>query len=189
LTELELYINTYFGIGQEHVQKLSELFELSEIKKDDFFAKSDVHCGKLSFVRNGYLRVFNYADGKDITQWIISKGEFAADLSSLVFGTPARWNIQAITDCEMYTISSENYNRIGKIVPQWQELEKLFISKCFITLEARVFSFLSMSSEERYRHFFDMKPELFNAVPLHFIASLLGMTPETLSRIRNKAIT
>ncbi len=74
-------------------------------------------------------------------------------------------------------------------MPHWPELEKLFIAKCFLTLEDRIFGFLSLSAGQRYQQIFQHKKELFNQVPLHYLASMMGMSPETLSRIRNKSIS
>lgn len=74
------------------------------------------------------------------------------------------------------------------MVPSWHELEKLFIAKCFTILENRIFSHLSMTAEERYNNFSEHNKELFNQVPLQYIASMLGMTPETFSRIRKKQL-
>jgi len=104
----------------------------------------------------------------------------------LIFKTTARWNIQALTDCKLYTIKQEAYERIRDHVANWDELEKLFIAKCFLTLEDRVFSQISMSAEERYQMLFEQNPGLFNEVPLQYIASMLGMSAETFSRIRAK---
>jgi CRP-like cAMP-binding protein len=73
-----------------------------------------------------------------------------------------------------------------EFIPKWNELEKLFIINCFSTLEDRIFSHLAMSAEERYQFFFANNKELFNQVPLQYIASMLGMTPETFSRIRKR---
>ena len=189
MTELEIYIQSYFGIPQENLQRIAEMFERAELEKDTYFTQTGQYCEKLSFVKNGFLRIFEYKDGKDITQWVSGPGEFITDLASLIFQNPARRNIQALTDCELYSISREKYQQIGQLVPQWKDLEKLFISKCFLTLEDRVFSFLSNTAEERYQLLFNQKPDLFNQVPLHYIASMLGMTPETLSRVRKKAIS
>jgi CRP-like cAMP-binding protein len=128
------------------------------------------------------------AEQKEVTQWISSKGYFVTDLASMVFDTPARWNIQALTDSELYTINKTDYNKIGTLIPQWHQIEKLFIAKCFTILEDRVFTHLSMTAEERYQLFFENNKELFNQVPLQYIASMLGMTPETFSRIRKKSL-
>ena len=109
------------------------------------------------------------------------------DLSSFVFHQSARWNIQALTDCELYVIDNKDYQKIGQVFPRWTELEKLFIAKCFTVLEERVLQHLSMTAEERYNQLFNLNKELFNQVPLQYLASMLGMTPETLSRLRKKA--
>jgi len=93
-----------------------------------------------------------------------------------------------LVDTELYTITKNDYKKIGDIVSKWNELEKIFIIKCFTILEDRIFSFLSMSAEERYNFFFENNRELFNQVPLQYIASMLGMTPETFSRIRKKQL-
>jgi hypothetical protein len=85
-------------------------------------------------------------------------------------------------------IDSKDYQRIGQVVPGWSELEKLFIAKCFTVLEDRVVQHLSLSAEERYVRLFNFNKELFNQVPLQYLASMLGMTPETLSRLRKKAV-
>lgn len=186
MKELEVYIQSYFGIQDEQIATFANLFQETQLKKGEYFTQIGKQCQKLSFISQGHLRVFAYADDKDITQWISSKGEFVTDLSSLIFSTPSRWNIQALSDCVLYSISKEKYAQISTAIPQWPELEKLFIAKCFLTLEDRVFSFLSMTAEERYLQFFEQKKELFNQTPLHNLASMLGMTPETLSRIRKK---
>lgn len=184
MTELETYIHSYFGIQDTHMTALIDLFKESQLKKGEYFSRIDTQCRQLSFIRSGHLRVFAYKDDKDITQWISSQGEFVTDLASMIFKTPSRWNIQALTDCELYSISRESYEQIGKLIPQWDQLEKLFLAKCFLTLEDRVYSFLSMTAEQRYLQLFEHKRDLFNETPLHYLASMLGMTPETLSRIR-----
>lgn len=187
MSELAKYIESYFGVAQaKELDNIVSLFKHTQIKKGDYFLKSGHTSDKLSFVQSGLMRLYVSTPEKEITQWISSKGYFVVDLSSFIFETPARWNIQALTNTELYTISKDDYNSIGKIVPQWTQLEKLFLVRCFTLLEDRIFSFLSMSAEERYQIFFTHNKELFNQVPLQYIASMLGMTPETFSRIRKK---
>lgn len=186
MTELEQYIQSYFGIEKENLSVISALFNPSTLHKGDYYLNIGKTCDKLSFIKSGMLRLYVGVEDKEVTQWISTKGYFVTDLSSLIFETPARWNIQALVDTELYTISKSDYKKIGKLIPQWQELEKLFIARCFTMLEDRIFSHLSMTAEERYHLFFEQNKELFNQVPLQYIASMLGMTPETFSRIRKK---
>lgn len=186
---LEQYIKTYFGISREDMATVSSLFVESELKSGDFFVKQQQYCEKLSFVKSGYLRVFAHHEDKEVTQWIATQGYFITDLYSFVFQQRARWNIQALSDCTLYTIDKKNYERLKTLVDNWLTIEKQFISSCFLTLEDRVFSFLSLNAEERYDKLFEQNQEIFNQVPLQYLASMLGMTPETLSRIRRKKIS
>jgi CRP-like cAMP-binding protein len=186
MPELAHYLQTYFFVSEAEQQVLSELFEVKSIKKGDFFLKSGHYCNELAFIQSGIVRIFADSGDKEITQWLATQGHFLTDLRSLVFDETARWNMQALSDVTLYSISKENYKIIGEKIENWAELEKRFLSNCFITLEERVFSFLSATAQQRYDFLFNFNPGLFNEVPLQYIASMLGMTPETLSRIRAK---
>lgn len=186
MTQLEEYINLNFDVSGEELSKIASLFEKDFVNKGDFYIKSGTACNKLSFVQSGFLRLFATLDGQDITQWIFSKGYFIGDMPSLTFGVPSRWNIQALTDTVLYTIKKDNYNKIGDTVPRWPKIEKHFIVNCFTIMEDRIFTHLSMSAEERYAAFYEQNRELFIQVPLQYIASMLGMTPSTFSRVRKK---
>ena len=189
MTELEKYIQTYFGVTNDDLTKISSFFKLTTLKKGDYFLKAERYSDRLAFVQSGILREYLNIDDKEVTKWISTKGYFAVDLSSFLFQKTARWNIQALTDCELYVIDKNEYQKIGQILPSWTELEKLFIAKCFTVLEDRIVSQISMTAEERYNQLYNFNRELFNQVPLQYLASMLGMTPETLSRLRKKAVT
>lgn len=187
--KLEHYIQSYFGIAEsENIKTISSFFRVASLKKGVYYLKTGEKSEELSFITSGLMRIYVDIDAKEITQWISSEGNFITDLSSFMFNTPARWTIQALTDTQLYTIQKEDYNKLGELIPQWHQIEKLFIAKCFTILEDRVFSHLSMTAEERYNLFFEQNRELFNQVPLQYIASMLGMTPETFSRIRKKQL-
>lgn len=186
MTELEQYVNGYFGVNGKDLSVIASLFKPEVLKKGEYYSVSGGLCHKLSFIQSGFLRLYAVVDDKEVTQWLGSKGAFMGDMASLTFNTPSRWNIRALSDIELFTIQKAQYDRIIKYVPRWTEIEKHFIINCFTIMESRILGFLSMSAEERYAAFFNQNKELFNQVPLHFIASMLGMTPETFSRIRRK---
>ena len=189
MTELEGYIQQYFELDTSSASALSKCFVRTDFSKGDMFSTQGKPCRQLAFLKSGVMRVYRYTENKEVTQWILTPGEFAADLSSLTFGTPARWHIEALEPCETYLLAQQEYEQIGSNIPEWPQIEKLFIAKCFLTLEDRVFSFLSLTAEERYAQFMLYKGHLLNQVPHHYIASMLGMTPETLSRVRRKFIS
>lgn len=187
MTELEKYIQNYFGVNNDDLTKISSFFKPMSMKKGDYFLKTGKLSDKLGFVQAGLIREFVFINDKEVTKWISTKGYFVVDLSSFVFQKTARWNIQALTDCELYVVDSKDYQKIGLVIPRWTELEKLFIAKCFTVLEERVLQHISMTAEERYNQLLKFNKELFNQVPLQYLASMLGMTPETMSRLRKKA--
>ena len=108
------------------------------------------------------------------------------DVASFFLQQPAKWSIQALADTTTCTISQSNYQLLREEIPEWDQHEKLFLIKLMSALENRVYTLLSMSAEERYQYLFQSDSKIFNELPLQYIASMLGMTPETLSRIRSK---
>lgn len=94
-----------------------------------------------------------------------------------------------MVNTSLITISKQNYLKLCNEFPRWNNLEKEFIVKCFVMLEDRVYSHISMTAEERYDLYYAQNKELFNQIPLQYIASVLGMSAETLSRIRNRKRT
>jgi hypothetical protein len=94
-----------------------------------------------------------------------------------------------LTDTTIYTLTYRNYQKLREEVPERDGYERLFIIKLLSALENRVYSLLSMSAEERYHYLFQSDANMFNELPLQYLASMLGMTPETLSRIRGKSIS
>lgn len=186
MTELETYIKSFFGASREELRTIASFFKADEMRKGDFFVKEGAYCKRLSFVREGFLRTFVETDQKEVTQWITSPQYFVTELASFMFRVPSRWNIKALTDCSLYTISESDYHQMSHHVPKWHQIEKLFMAKCFSMMEDRIMGFLSMPAEERFKELFHFQPELFNQVPLQYLASMIGMTPETFSRLRKK---
>ena len=184
MTELESYIHSYFKVFPDELTVISSLFEQTRLKKGRYFLKPGQICNKLSFHKSGYMRVFHPRGDKEITQWISYKGFFITDLRGIHFNQPSPYYMQALTDCEFYTINREDYKSLADRLPRWHEIEKLCIASYFTVMEDRVFNLLSMSASERYQHLLSEHPELFNQVPLQYLASMLGMSPETLSRLR-----
>jgi len=184
--ELAFYLKTYLNVSENELDACSSLFKLENVKKNDFLLHTGQYAKKLSFIQDGFIRLYVNENGKEVTQWISTKGYFVTDLSSFIFNNPARWNIQALTDIEIFSINKADYEKLTSILPHWQQTEKAFLAHCFTILENRVFSLLSQTAEERYQQLFLQNKALFNQVPLQYLASMLGMTPETFSRIRKK---
>ena len=187
MTELKDIIKIYFGeLTDEEFTKMISYFQIEKLLKNEFFTEEGKYCNRFSFQKTGILRVFKLDDGKEVTQWISTPDYFITEISSFFFGEPNRWSIQALTDSEILTISKENYKQFCDEFPKWNEIEKRFLAKCFAMLEDRVYSHLTKTAEERYAMYFEKNKSLFNQVPLQYLASALGMSAETFSRIRKR---
>lgn len=186
MTAFETYLHQYFEISPEDCQKMAAVFKPETIKKGEYFLRSGAVCNRLSFIVDGILRVYVKLPDREVTQWISTKDSFVTEFNAFFYRNPSIRDIQALTDVQLLSVDYEQYQSLGKILPAWNEFERLFIGKCFVFMESRVFDLISLSAEERYKRLFDHSRELFNQVPLQYLASMLGMTPETFSRIRKK---
>ena len=180
-------IQAYFGeLSEEELDIVQSYFYEEKLQKNDYFTCSGKICNRLSIVKSGIFRIYTLSDGKEVTQWLSKEDQLITEIMGFFYQQPNRWTIQAITDVSLLTISKENYLKLCENFPKWNTIEKQFIVKCFAMLEDRVFSHISMTAEERYDLYYQKNKDLFNFVPLQYIASVLGMSAETLSRIRKR---
>lgn len=183
---IENYLKENFPLPPNIMKEVTGKFIREEIPKGEFYIKLGRPALKMGLIESGLVRIYAASEEKEVTQWISTPGYFITELSSFIFQNPARLHLQALEDCVIWSITKENHQILCKNIPEWNEVDKKFIAKCFVTLEDRIFSHLYMTAEERFKLLMNTQPDLFNKVPLQYLASMLGMTPETLSRMRKK---
>lgn len=177
----------YFG--QDLLDTISAHFKPVLLQAGNLFSEPDRVCSKMAFISNGALRMYNIADGIEVTLWIGTENRFITDLRSFVQQTPSRWYIEAVTDCRLGVISRENHFKLLENYPEWLEFDNRLLTSAFSIMEHKLYSQLYMTAEERFKELMNHEPGLFNRVPHKHIASMLGMAPETLSRLRGKQIS
>ncbi len=185
---LEDCITTQVSMDNKSLESVLSKFEKVEIKKNEYVLQSGKVCREMAFIATGYLRMYDIADGKEISFWIGSSGKFITSVSSFVFQTQNFWNIQAITDCTLYVISREKHMELCKTEPKWLEFDNLLLAHSFALLEKSMFSQLHTTAKERFENLMEEDRELFQHVPLHYIASMIGIAPESLSRLRKNLV-
>lgn len=185
---LEHFLKTQFSLSAPTMALILPSFKRIELKKGEYFIKMGRVADKMAFIDSGLIRIYAEAESaeKEVTQWISTPGYFITELSSFVFQKPARLHLQALEDTVLLSLEKTAHQQLCNQVTEWNELDKKFIAKCFVMLEDRIFSHLYMTAEERFKQLMELQPDLFNRVPLQYLASMLGMTPETLSRMRKK---
>lgn len=177
----------------EHVSfKLNEQKEIAShfnkrtLKKGEYLLEAGQRCKEMAYIQSGYLRMYNTIDGNEVTLWIGGQASFITSLSSFIFESHNIWNIQAITNCEIHFIEREAHFKLLKTTPKWMEFDNILLARSFALMEQRLFAHLHTTAQIRFENLWNQDPEIFKYVPLQYIASMLGITPETLSRLRKK---
>jgi CRP-like cAMP-binding protein len=176
-------------ITDKEMEMVSKYFRAKSVKKrKDFNRLGDV-CKDLAFVCKGALRCYTIDDkGIEHISRFAFENYWLADLHSFFNNIPSEYTIEAMEDTGLLVISNYDLDRIYLEVPIMERFfRKLFVSAYTFTLE-RLNSNVSQTVEMRYKKLLQSHPHLFQRVPLVYIASYLGTTPETISRIRKRRI-
>lgn len=188
MIELENCITEHVSLPGQELEEIVSQFQSRTLSKGEFLLESGQLAREMAFIESGYFRMYDLAEGKEITLWIGSNASFITSLSSFVFQTPNFWNIQAITDAQIQVISREAHFDLLNRLPKWMEFDNILLARAFALLERNMFSQLHTTAQQRFENLMQENPAIFNHVPLQYIASMLGVTPETLSRLRKKTL-
>jgi CRP-like cAMP-binding protein len=158
----------------------------TEPAKGELLVTAGAMCNNVYLIRKGILRSFVKEGIKEITTWISTEQELATCITCFGLQQPARENIQALEDCQLSVLSMEDLQYLYDHFPESNIVGRKILEKYYRDAEERAFIARLMEATSKYKHFIATKSDLLNRVPLKFIASYLGMTLETLSRIRSK---
>ena len=165
---------------------LSAKVFIKKQKKGDILISQDSVCNQLFFIRKGFLRGFNYHNGKEITSWFGFENDFATSIYSFVSRKPGYENIQVIENSILYAITYDDLNDIYHKHPEFNYVGRLLTEKYYIDLMERTLCLQFQSAKENYEQLVVNQPYLLQRASLGHIASYLGISQETLSRIRTK---
>lgn len=172
----------------EAEQKLVKtFFSPKKIRKKQYLLQEGNICRHLAFVEKGLLRSYN-VDEKGIEHMIhfAWEGRWMADMLSFLSNEPSTYHIDAIEDAELLLISQQDFEEMLLKVPVMERYFRILFQNNIISKERRLISSITNSAEEKYIHLTATNPELIKRIPQQLVASYLGITPETLSRIKNK---
>jgi CRP-like cAMP-binding protein len=162
-------------------------FSHRTIPKNDFFLQEGNHCNEYLFLEQGFMRAFAHdTEGNEITTNFYSDKQVVFEVASFFQRTISKENIQALTDCEGWYITYEQLNMLFHALPEFREFGRSILVKGFTALKNRMLSVITETAEERYAHLLQTNPEIFYYAPLKTIASYLGITDTSLSRIRKE---
>lgn len=185
---MENLINYLLQFGQLNKQQIDLIKSKAisiELKKEGYFSEAGKIARQVAFVDNGILRVCYYNNkGEEITRYFIDENNFAVDLNSFTNQIPSSEYVQAITDCILFVFSADALKDLSTTIIVWNGIINQITAKSLIEKVNRISPMLAEDAKARYINFLEKFPHLANRIPLSFLASYLGITQSSLSRIR-----
>lgn len=181
--------NKKVPLTKEEELQIAKFLTPKKLRKKQYLLQEGDPCKFVAFVEKGALR--SYSVDEKGTEHIIQfalEGWTIADLYSFLTGEPATYNIDAIEDSELTLISKSAHEELLNTMPKFETFTRLNITGAYVAMQRRLTSIISSPSEDRYESFNALYPDIVQRVPQHMIASYMGLTPETLSRVRKKIV-
>jgi CRP-like cAMP-binding protein len=167
---------------------LAQLFVAEQVPKGGFFLRQGEVSRKVAFVVEGVFHNFRSRDGQEHSFYFGREREFIGDYSSFLPAQPAVHAIQALEPARLLTISYDNLQRLYRELEQGERFGRLVAEMLFVDVLGQLASFYEETPEERYARFVRLYPDLQQRIPQYYIASYVGVKPQSLSRIRSRAI-
>lgn len=178
-----------FPHKQEDLNKILEHFRVKKVSAKELLLQEGKICKELFFINSGMIRTFVNHDGNEITTWVALAGTIETSAQSFLKQTPSSLNLQAIQDCDLMVMNRESYYDLLNSNSSFNAFAFSMIENFYLRVEDKFYAYLFLSAEERLRKMKEQYPQHFEQVPLKYLASILRMKPETLSRLRKKYST
>lgn len=160
------------------------------IAKGAFYARPDRLCQTISFLNSGILRVYHLHDGKEMTDYFNTthRNSFVSSFGSFLSQQRTETYVEALTDCELLTVTYEDLRQLYDQYKSFERMGRLLAEKNYLLALERIESLQYHDATTRYLSFLELYPNLINEISNHYVASYLGVTPESLSRIRKSLV-
>lgn len=185
MEQLINFINKFTPLDNEVINELEKRVEFETFTKNTFILKEGAKANKVWFITSGLVRKFYIEDGKEITTWIHSENEMFTSMHSYFNQKPSGEYLQAIENTELISLSYLNSQELSKY-PQMQIFGNNLITKQFACIDEFSKKFSLMNAKEKYDALSEVAPQIIKRAKLGYIASIMGISQETLSRIRSK---
>jgi len=172
------------GFPPADVDRIARSFSPKEYAKEDHFVRAGQVSGHLGFIEHGMFQYYFPADGEERTTYVTAENTFLASVASFLNSTPSNEGIRALTPARVWQISKVELKKLLEDLPSFKNYYIGLLEWQIGCIDKSRHELLVLSSEERYQRLVDNEPELLQRIPLQYLASMVGVTPRHLSRIR-----
>ena len=188
MKKLITYLNSIYPLTPGLQDHLFSILVEQNIPKKQYLLKAGQFCNHISFITKGLVRCFYTKDVQEVSSWFMKEGDIIVSVESFFYQKKSNESIQALEDCEIYSISFDQLEQIYRTFPEFNFVARVLLQKYYTLSEQRLYSLRMQRSQERYNYLLEHHSELILRVPSKHLASYLGITEETLSRIRSRKL-
>lgn len=185
---MQQLIDTILRFGSlttQQIELIASKTEKRTLKTGEYFSEAGRTANHVGFIISGIFRVCYYdKDGEEITRYFIDENNFLVDLNSFSYQIPSSEYIQAVTDVEMVVFSRSALTELANTIVGWDKITNQITTKALLDKVSRISPMVAEDATTRYLKFLEQFPQMALRIPLSYLASYLGITPQSLSRIR-----
>jgi CRP/FNR family transcriptional regulator, anaerobic regulatory protein len=182
-------IKSIVTLNEAEEESFLKILEVKTFKKKEFLLQEGKICNKITFINNGCMRLFHNLEGIENTIQFFFEDSWFTDYASFLTGQPSIENLQALENTEVVQFQKADLYKLYETMPIFDRIGRIFAENAYLS----VYQLYQMKTNEepeiRYINLLKTRPELVQHIPQHYIASYLGIKPETLSRIRKRILT
>ena len=187
INNFKTFISQISPISDIEFEQTLIFFTEQTLSKGDFFVEQHKVCRKIAFINSGVLRTFYINDkGEEVTSCFCTENNFTTSYKSFILQQPSTLSIQAMETVELLVIDFENLQKLYSTSMAWQNIGRLFAEKEYIVMEQYAAVLNNDTAKEKYLRLLNEQPQIIKKAAVKDIASYLGVTTRTLSRIRSE---
>lgn len=187
-TQILQSIKSIVSLNEAEEEAFVQILEVKEIKKKEFLLQAGQVCNKVLFLNSGCTRLFYNIDGVENTFQFFFEDSWYTDYASLLTGQPAFENVQALEKSQIVQIKKIDLYKLYDTYPVFDRVGRMMAENAFLSLHNLNKMLTNDEPQQRYLNLLKQRPEVVERIPQHYIASYLGIQPESLSRIRKRIL-
>ena len=181
------YLLRFGHLNEQQIDLIKAHLEVVVVHKDEYFSEAGKTAKKVAFLQEGVMMICYYNNkGEEVVHHFIDEDHFVVDLESFNYQTASMIYIKAVTNCTLLTFTHKRWNELLSTIIGFDEIMSKITVKTLLEKVNVIKPMLAIEAKDRYNNFLMNYPNLANRIPLIYIASFLGITPSSLSRIRNR---
>ena len=184
ILQLQSFFRFFIDFSDEELDEVWNFFRLRKLKKGDYLCKPGEIATEIGFIVKGVFRVYYLVEGKESTRFLGCENIFIGSIPSFTTQKPSIEYVEALENSELLMLSFQDLQKMCDISPKWDRLVRYLAEYSYNEQQSRIYSLIALTAQERYEQLTKTRPDFIQRIPQYIIANYLGISPETLSRIR-----